>query len=85
METYFVRGKQIYQNNIDIFSDYLTKEDLPVPISWDTNVSNGVMVCISVELYYLEKENQFNNEALVDHQCFFVFQSKPRFLVYLSF
>ncbi|MEW9052088.1 MAG: DUF3231 family protein [Neobacillus sp.] len=35
---YFRRGKEISQKQIDVFSNYLHKEDLPVPVTWDAQV-----------------------------------------------
>lgn len=47
---YLLRGKQIAQKHIDIFSDILTKEDLPAPMSWDTAVSDSTTPVFSDKL-----------------------------------
>ncbi|MCM2532205.1 DUF3231 family protein [Neobacillus pocheonensis] len=59
VKQYFVRGKQIAQNHMDTFSDYLTKEDLPVPMSWDSNVSNHTTTVFSDKLmmYHISAMN----------------------------
>jgi len=38
VKEYLVRGKQLSQKYIDIFSNFLIKEDLPAPMSWDSSV-----------------------------------------------
>lgn len=40
VKDYLVRGKQIAQEHIDIFSDFLKKEDLPAPMGWDSAVTD---------------------------------------------
>ncbi|GAB3800598.1 DUF3231 family protein [Virgibacillus kimchii] len=38
VKNYFLRGKKLSQKYIDIFSDFLRKEDLPAPMSWDGEI-----------------------------------------------
>lgn len=40
VKQYLVKGKQIAQKHVDIFSDYMKKEDLPAPMSWDSAVTD---------------------------------------------
>jgi hypothetical protein len=47
---YFLRGKQIAQKHIDIFSNYLKKEDLPAPMTWDTSLSDSTFPAFSDKL-----------------------------------
>jgi hypothetical protein len=35
---YLLRGKQIVQKHVDEFSDFLKKENIPAPMSWDTAI-----------------------------------------------
>lgn len=44
------RGKQIAQKHIDIFSDFLKKEELPAPMSWDTAISDSTTPIFSDKL-----------------------------------
>jgi len=50
VERYFLRGKQIAQKHMDLFSDILKKEDLPAPMSWDTTVSDSTISPFSDKL-----------------------------------
>ena len=38
VKQYFLRGKELSQKYVDIFSNFLKKEDLPAPMSWDSAV-----------------------------------------------
>ncbi|MBM7652863.1 DUF3231 family protein [Neobacillus cucumis] len=38
VKQYMLRGKQIAQKHLEIFGQYLTRNDLPAPMSWDSNV-----------------------------------------------
>jgi hypothetical protein len=38
VKQFFLRGKQLSQKYIDTFSNFLIKEDLPAPMSWDSAV-----------------------------------------------
>lgn len=38
VKQYLLRGKKLSQKYVDIFSDFLIKEDLPAPMSWDSAV-----------------------------------------------
>ena len=40
VKEYLLRGKGIAQKHMDIFSDFLKKEDLPAPMSWDSSVTD---------------------------------------------
>lgn len=50
VKQYFVRGKQIAQKHIDIFSDILKKEDLPAPMTWDTALTDSTTSVFSDKL-----------------------------------
>jgi hypothetical protein len=47
---YLHRGKQIAQKHIDIFSNYLKKEDLPAPMTWDTSLTDSTFPAFSDKL-----------------------------------
>jgi hypothetical protein len=47
---YLLRGKQLAQKHIDIFSDILKKADLPAPMSWDTAVTDSTKPIFSDKL-----------------------------------
>ncbi|EKN68803.1 hypothetical protein BABA_12151 [Neobacillus bataviensis LMG 21833] len=40
VKQFFVKGMKLAQDHIDIFSNFLKEEGLPVPMSWDANVSD---------------------------------------------
>lgn len=40
VKQYLLRGKELAQKHMDIFSNLLTKEDLPAPMSWDSGISD---------------------------------------------
>ncbi|MGF9891627.1 DUF3231 family protein [Priestia megaterium] len=50
VKQYFLRGKQIAQKHIDIFSDILKKEDLPAPMTWDNAVTDSTTPVFSDKL-----------------------------------
>jgi len=50
IKEYFLRGKQIAQKHIDLFSDILKKEDLPAPMTWDTAVTDTTVPIFSEKL-----------------------------------
>jgi len=50
VKQYFLRGKQIAQKHIDIFSDILKKEDLPAPMNWDNAVTDSTSPVFSDKL-----------------------------------
>jgi hypothetical protein len=50
VKEYFLRGKQIAQKHIDIFSSFLKKEDLPAPMSWDTSLTDSTITAFSDKL-----------------------------------
>jgi hypothetical protein len=50
VKQYFLRGKQMAQKHIDIFSDILKKEDLPAPMSWDTALTDSTQTIFSDKL-----------------------------------
>jgi hypothetical protein len=50
VKEYFIRGKQIAQKHIDIFSDILKKEDLPAPMTWDMAITDSTIPVFSDKL-----------------------------------
>jgi hypothetical protein len=59
VKQYLLRGKQIAQKHMDIFSDILKKEDLPAPMSWDSVVSD------STEKIFSDKLIMFHISAMI--------------------
>ncbi len=45
-----LRGKELSQKYVDIFSNFLIKEDLPAPMSWDSAVSDTTATVFSDKL-----------------------------------
>lgn len=50
IKQFFLRGKQIAQKHMDIFSNILKKEDLPAPMSWDSGISDSTSTIFSDKL-----------------------------------
>jgi hypothetical protein len=50
VKDYFLRGKKIAQKHIDIFTGFLKNDDLPVPMTWDTAVSDSTFPAFSDKL-----------------------------------
>ncbi|WP_066363394.1 DUF3231 family protein [Neobacillus drentensis] len=50
VKEYLVRGRQIAQQHVDLFSEILKSEDLPVPMSWDSAVSDSTTSVFSDKL-----------------------------------
>ncbi|MEH7444211.1 DUF3231 family protein [Bacillus sp. JJ1122] len=50
VKQYLMRGKQIAQKHIDLFSDKLKKEDLPAPMIWDSALSDSTKAVFSDKL-----------------------------------
>ncbi|WP_066068892.1 DUF3231 family protein [Neobacillus soli] len=50
VKQYFLRGKQLSQKYVDTFSNFLIKEDLPAPLSWDSAVSDTTTSVFSDKL-----------------------------------
>lgn len=50
VKEFFLRGQQIAQKHIDIFSNILKKENLPAPMSWDTAVTDSTKPVFSDKL-----------------------------------
>lgn len=50
VKQYMMRGKQIAQKHIDLFSDKLKKEDLPAPMIWDAALSDSTVQVFSDKL-----------------------------------
>jgi hypothetical protein len=50
IKQFLYRGKQIAQKHIDLFSNFLKKEDLPAPMSWDTAVLDSTTPVFSDKL-----------------------------------
>lgn len=59
VKQFFLRGIQIAQNHMDIFSGFLKAEDLPVPMSWETAVSDSTTNVFS------DKLMMFNVSAMI--------------------
>lgn len=47
---YFSRGKELAEKNSDIFTQFLKKEDLPIPMSWNSAISNATTNVFSDKL-----------------------------------
>ena len=56
---FLVRGKQISQKHVDIFSGFLKKEDLPALMSWDSAVSD------TTTRVFLDKLMMFHISAMI--------------------
>jgi hypothetical protein len=56
---YLLRGMKISQDHMDIFSDYLKKNDLPAPMSWDSAVYD------STTRVFSDKLIMFNVSAMI--------------------
>lgn len=41
VKNYFIRGKEIAAKHNEIFSSILREDDIPVPMTWDTEISNS--------------------------------------------
>ncbi|PAK41860.1 DUF3231 family protein, partial [Priestia megaterium] len=50
VKEYLLRGKQLAQKHMDLFSDVLKKEDLPAPMAWDTAVTDSTTKVFSDKL-----------------------------------
>lgn len=50
VKDYLVRGSQIAQKHIDIFSDFLKKDNLPAPMIWDTSITSTTATVFSEKL-----------------------------------
>ncbi|TCJ02808.1 DUF3231 family protein [Cytobacillus praedii] len=50
VKQYLLRGKELSQKYIDIFSNFLIKEDLPAPMSWDSSVTDSTSSVFSDKL-----------------------------------
>ena len=50
VKQFLVRGKQIAQKHVDIFSNYMKKENLPAPMSWDSGVTDSTSHAFSDKL-----------------------------------
>ncbi|MCQ6276094.1 DUF3231 family protein [Bacillus sp. V3B] len=50
VKQFLLRGRQIAQKHIDIFSEFLIKEDLPTPMSWDSAVLDTITSIFSDKL-----------------------------------
>lgn len=50
VKQYFLRGKQIAQKHMDLFSEILKKEDLPAPMTWDTSLTDSTTPVFSDKL-----------------------------------
>jgi len=59
VKQFMVRGKQMAQKHIDIFSDLLIKEDLPAPMSWDSAITD------TTERVFSDKLIMFHVSAMI--------------------
>ncbi|MDQ0351610.1 hypothetical protein J2R98_001427 [Alkalibacillus filiformis] len=50
LRRYFQRGKEIANKHIEIFSSLLRENDLPVPMTWDTEVTDSTSFVFSDKL-----------------------------------
>jgi hypothetical protein len=50
IKKYLLRGKQIAEKHVDIFSEFLKKEDLPAPMSWDAQITDTTDTVFSDKL-----------------------------------
>jgi hypothetical protein len=50
VKKYIVRGIQIAGKHVDIFSNYMKKESLPVPMSWDSAITDSTSTVFSDKL-----------------------------------
>ncbi|WP_017185977.1 DUF3231 family protein [Alkalibacillus haloalkaliphilus] len=50
LRRYFQRGKEIANKHIEIFSSILRENDLPVPMTWDTEVTDSTSFVFSDKL-----------------------------------
>ena len=50
VKQFLKRGKQIAKKHLTIFSDFLLKEDLPAPMSWDAEVMDTTLSIFSDKL-----------------------------------
>ncbi|GHH98695.1 DUF3231 family protein [Neobacillus kokaensis] len=50
VKSFLVRGMQLSQKFVDIFSDILIKDDLPAPMSWDSAVTDSTATVFSDKL-----------------------------------
>lgn len=59
VKQFFLRGKELSQKYVDIFSDFLIKEDLPAPMTWDATVLG------STESVFSDKLMMFHVSAMI--------------------
>ncbi|WP_276245358.1 DUF3231 family protein [Virgibacillus profundi] len=59
VKQFLLRGKKISQKHMDIFRKFLTNEDLPAPMSWDSAVSD------STENVFSDKLIMFHVSAMI--------------------
>lgn len=50
VKQFLLKGKKIAQDHIQLFGNFLIKEDLPVPMSWDASVSDSTTTIFSDKL-----------------------------------
>ncbi|WML57659.1 DUF3231 family protein [Neobacillus sp. PS2-9] len=50
VKQYLMRGMEVAQKHVDIFSDFLRKEDLPIPMSWDSALTDSTIPAFSDKL-----------------------------------
>lgn len=59
VKNHFLKGKKLSQKYIDIFSNFLKKEDLPAQTSWDAEVLNAT------DKVFSDKLMMFNVSAMI--------------------
>lgn len=50
VKQFFLRGKRLAEKHIDIFSEFLKKVDLPIPMGWETAISDSTTSVFSDKL-----------------------------------
>ncbi|MFE8702775.1 DUF3231 family protein [Cytobacillus sp. FJAT-54145] len=56
---YFVRGKEIANKHVEVFGSLLREEDLPIPMTWDSDITDSTVAPFS------EKLMMFQTAALI--------------------
>ena len=59
VKQYLLRGKELSQKYVNTFSDFLIKEDLPAPMSWDSGVLN------TTDYIFSDKLIMYNVSAMI--------------------
>jgi Protein of unknown function (DUF3231) len=59
VKKFLLRGKELSQKYVNTFSDFLIKEDLPAPMSWDSGVLN------TTDYIFSDKLIMYNVSAMI--------------------